>query len=167
MRNLILYSLVAITLSSCLTGGFNENPQLEELEEALKTAPKIESLKVNGNEVQRDTKSRRVVEARVGDVLNFDVTVNAGSGELNQLEFFRVYYYGEDFQEDPRPVDPSGTGFYEINGSTYNFTYAYTVPSEDDDGYHFDPGYVIQMYVRARNSLDNFGYRAVEVRIIE
>ena len=59
-----------VFLSSCLSGGFDENPQLEELEEALKTAPKIESLKINGTEVERNTESRRVINAKVGDVLS-------------------------------------------------------------------------------------------------
>jgi hypothetical protein len=166
MRNLILFIIIGMGLSSCLSGGFDENPQLEELEEALKSAPKIESLKINGTEVQRDTQSRRIIEAKIGDVLDFDVTLNAGAGVLEELEFSRVYYYGEDFQEDPKPVDPN-TGMYQISGATYNFTYSYTVPEEDDDGFHFDPGYVIQVYLKAKNSVGNYGYRAVEVHIVE
>jgi hypothetical protein len=168
MRNICLIIILALSLSSCLTGGFDENPQLEELQNALDKAPKIESLKVNGTEVERNTQSRRIVEAKVGDVLNFDITVASGSdAELEELEFSRVYYYGEDFQEDPKPVNPDTNGFYEISGSTYNFTYSYTVPTEDDDGFHFDPGYVIQLFVRARNSVGNYGYRAVEIHIVE
>jgi hypothetical protein len=167
MRNLFIYIITAVTLTSCLSGGFDENPQLEELEEGLKAAPKVETLKVNGSEVVRDMESRRIIEAKVNDVLNFDITLSAGTGELQELEFSRVYYYGEDFEEDPKPVDPATDGTYDITGANHTFTYAYTVPEEDDDGFHFDPGYVIQVYVRAKNSLGNYGYRAVEIHIVE
>jgi hypothetical protein len=123
---------------------------------------------VNGEEVERNTQSRRVVDARVGDALEFDVQLTSGSdAQLEELEFFRVYYYGEDFQEDPRPVDPNTNGFYEISGKTHDFTYTYTVPEQDDDGFTFDPGYTIQVFFRVKNSLGNYGYRSIEIHIVE
>ncbi len=165
---ILLLACVAM-LSSCVTGGFDDNEQLDELNAGLKKTPKVESVKVNGAEVERNTQSRRVVDAKVGDVLNFDVHLTSGSNaQLEELEFSRVYYYGEDFQENPKPVDPeTGDGMYDISGKSYDFTFSYTVPDEDDDGFHFDPGYVIQIYFRAKNSLGNYGYRAIEVHIVE
>lgn len=168
MRNIFVFILISITLSSCLTGGFDENEQLDEMNKQLAKTPQVESVKVNGEEVQRNRLSRRVVEARIGDALEFDVLLKSGKGAtLEELEFERVYYYGEDFQEDPQPVDPETNGVYELSGNQFQFTYNYTVPEEDDDGFHFDPGYTIQLYFRARNSLGNYGYRAIEVLIVE
>jgi hypothetical protein len=158
----------ACLLSSCVTGGFDDNEQLDELNDGLKKTPKIESVMVNGTEVERNTQSRRIVEAHIGDVLDFDVDLVSGTGaQLVELEFSRVYYYGEDFQEAAKPVDPDTDGFYEISGKSYNFTYSYTVPEVDDDGFDFSGGYVIQVYFRARNSLGNYGYRAVEIHIVD
>jgi hypothetical protein len=151
-----------------VTGGFDDNEQLDDMNADLAKTPKIKRVMVNGTEVERDTQSRRIVEAKMGDVLAFDVDLTSGSGaQLVELEFFRVYYYGEDFQEAPRPVDPDTNGFYDITGKTYNFTFSYTVPLEDDDGFEFGPGYTIQVYLRAKNSLDNYGYRAVEIHIVD
>jgi hypothetical protein len=168
MRKLFIILLLAPVLTSCLTGGFDNNEQLDELNAGLKKTPKIEKVVVNGVEVVRDTQSRRIVNAKINDVLEFDVDLSSGSGaQLEELEFARVYYYGEEFQEDPRPVEGGTSGFYEISGKAYNFTYTYTVPEEDDDGFHFDPGYVIQVFFRPKNSLGNYGFRAIEIHIVE
>ena len=168
MRNLIIFFLMLVSLTSCVTGGFDNNEQLDKLNSGLATTPKVEQVLVNGEEVVRDTQSRRIVEAKIGDVLDFDVHITSGSGaELEELEFARAYYYGEDFQEDPKPVDPETNGFYELTGKSADFTFSYTVPEEDDDGFHFDPGYVIQVFFRVKNSLGNYGYRSIEVHIVE
>jgi hypothetical protein len=168
VKSIILIISCACFLSSCVTGGFDDNEQLDDMNAGLAKTPKIKSVMVNGAEVERDTQSRRVVEAKIGDVLNFDVDLTSGSGaQLEELEFFRVYYYGEDFQEAPRPVDPDTDGFYEISGKAYNFNFAYTVPAEDDDGFEFHGGYVIQIWFRAKNSIGNYGFRSVEVHIVD
>lgn len=168
MRNLIYAISLAFTLTSCLTGGFDQNPQLEELEDAIKTAPKIESLKINGAEVQRNTQTRRVVEAAMGDVLKFDVMISGGTAELDELEFSHIFYYGDpDYESDPVLVDADATEPMKISGKTYNFLYDYTVPELDLDGDPMHPGDVIQVFVRAKNTIDNYGYRAIEVHITE
>lgn len=168
MKITYIFIFIAIIFSSCLTGGFDENEQLDRHNAALAKAPKIESVKVNGTEVQRNTVSRRVVDAKIGDVLNISAELSGGLGaQLQELEFSRIYYYGEDFEEDPKPVDPDSDGLYDVTGNTTVFDYVYTVPEEDDDGFHFDPGYVIQVYFRAKNSLGNYGYRAIEIHIVE
>lgn len=168
MNKIYVLLLLAFGLSSCLTGGFDENEQLDELNGELAKAPKVESIMVNGVEVERNTQSRRVIDAKIGDVLNFDVTLTSGrNASLEELEFFRVYYYTEDFQEAPRPVDPTSNGIYPVTGDEFDFTYSYTVPEEDDDGFHFDPGYIIQVYFRVKNSIGNYGYKAIEIHIVE
>jgi hypothetical protein len=168
MNKIYVLLLLAFGLSSCLTGGFDENEQLDELNGELAKAPKVETIMVNGAEVERNTQSRRVIDAKIGDVLNFDVALTSGkNATLAELEFFRVYYYTEDFQEDPQPVDPTSNGIYPITGDEFDFTYSYTVPEEDDDGFHFDPGYIIQVWFRVRNSIGNYGYKAVEIHIVE
>ncbi len=168
MNKIYVLLLVGFGLSSCLTGGFDENPQLDKQNNELAKAPKVEAIRVNGQVVERNRLSRRVIEAKIGDVLNFDITLISGkNASLEELEFFRVYYYLEDFQEAPHPVDPDTQGVYPLSGEEFNFTYAYTVPEEDDDGFHFDPGYIIQVYCRVKNSLGNYGYRSVEIHIVE
>lgn len=168
MNKIYVLLLIAFGLSSCLSGGFDENEQLDELNDELAKAPKVESIMVNGNLVERNTVSRRVIEAKIGDVLNFDVTLTSGrDATLEELEFFRVYYYLEDFQEDPKPVDQTSSGIHPISGTEFDFTYSYTVPEEDDDGFHFDPGYIIQVWFRVKNSIGNYGYKAVEIHIVE
>lgn len=162
----ILYMLLASLLSSCLTGGFDENPQLTEREEALAKAPRVESIAVNGKLIERNTVSRRVVEAKPGAELQFSVNLASGDGAtLKALEFSRVYYFGDEDEEDPHPVDPSHD-VYELSGHTHVFTYTYTVPIEDDDGHAFEPGQKIQVYFRITNTLDNAGFKSLEIHLI-
>ena len=157
--------LIAIVLSSCVTGGFDENPQLDSRNEALAKAPKVESVFVNGVPVERNTQSIRVVNAKVGDVLAVSASLSSGkSATLKELEVSRQYYRSEA----PQPLDPlSGDGFYDLTGNTYVFDYDYTVPVEDDDGFEFHPGDVILVYFRVSNTLDNYGYKAFEIHIEE
>jgi hypothetical protein len=169
MRKIIIFLFIFFSLSSCLTGGFDENPQLDEREAALAQAPKVLSISVNGEVLQRDTRSRRVVEAKVGDQLNFSVQVSSGdNAELTQIEFARIYYFEDpDFEGDPTPVEPASDGFYPLSGSNAVFEYSYTVPELDDDEDPFTAGSVIMMYFRVKNSKDNFGFKAIEVHIID
>lgn len=168
MNRIYLMIIISFALSSCLTGGFDQNYQLDQHEAELAKAPKIESITINGTLLERNTQSLRVINAKIGDELNIKVEITSGKGaELEQVEFFRIYYYGEDFEEDPQPVDPNTNGFLDVSGQSYELNYTYTVPEEDDDGYAFEPGYVIQVFIRARNSLDNFGYKAFEIHLVE
>lgn len=168
MKRTIIFLLVASTLSSCLTGGFDENPQLDDMNDQLALTPQFKSVKVNGTEIQRNATSRRVVDAHGGDVLNIALELTGGaSADLEEIELFRVYYFGEDYQEPPRPMEGGTDGFFELSGRTTVFEYAYTVPEEDDDGFHFEPGHIIQLNFRAKNSLENFGFRTLEVRFTE
>lgn len=168
MRKLLILVLTGFYLSSCVTGGFDNNEQLDDLNAGLAKTPKVQKVTVNGTEVIRDTQSRRIVNAKVNDVLEFAVDLSSGSGaQLEELEFARVYYYGEEFEEDPKPVEAGSNGFYDVTGKTDSFSFSYTVPEEDDDGFHFDPGYIIQVFFRVKNSLGNYGYRAIEIHIVE
>jgi hypothetical protein len=168
MNKIYVLLVLAFGLSSCLTGGFDENEQLDELNSELAKAPKVETIMVNGAEVERNTQSRRVIDAKIGDVLNFDVTLTSGrNASLEELEFFRVYYYTADFQEDPQPVDPTSNGIHTISGSDFEFNYSYTVPEEDDHGEHFLIGDISQIWFRVKNTIGNYGYKAVEIHIVE
>ncbi|MBL7858568.1 MAG: hypothetical protein JNM57_12840 [Cyclobacteriaceae bacterium] len=161
--NFCTIGLLALALSACVTGGFDENPQLDWRNEELAKAPKVESISVNGVIVERNTQSIRVVHAKIGDVLEVSAAITSGkNAALKELEVSRQYY-GE---EDPQPLDPlSGDGFYDLTGNTFVFDYNYTVPAEDDDGFDFHAGDVILVYFRVRNTLDNFGYKAFEIHL--
>jgi hypothetical protein len=163
-RNYIfLYLFVLTSLSACVTGGFDENPQLDEHNAALAKAPKVESISVDGTVVERNTQSIRVANVHIGDVIHISASLNSGKGaELKELEVQRQYY-GE---EDPLPLDPdSPTGFYDLSGNTHVFDLDYTVPAEDDDGFEFSDGDVIFVYFRVSNTLDNYGYKAMELHL--
>jgi hypothetical protein len=161
----IFLFVASIGLSSCVTGGFDENPQLEGREAELAKAPKIESIAINGTILQRNQQSLRIVEAKPGDVLSISVAIESGKGaELKELEVVRQYYAAED----PHPLDPnSATGVYQLAGNTHVFDLKYTVPVEDDDGFEFHPGDPILVHLLVSNTLDNHGYRSFEIIIAE
>lgn len=169
MRTIYLLIATVFMLSSCLTGGFDQNEQLDEHKKALAKAPKVESISINGEELERDTESRWVVEAAIDDDLVITAHITSGKGaELEEIEFSRIYYYGESFEEDAQPVDPSSAdGIITVSGKEYDLSYTYTVPEEDDDGYAFEAGYVIQIYFLVKNDLENYGYKAFEVHIVD
>lgn len=168
MRKIFLLAAAAFALTSCVTGGFDENPQLDDLENELAKAPKIETISINGTELDRNTQSVRVVEARMGDVLTIEAEVSSGrKAELTELEVSRQYYYNTTFTEDPKPLDGTTTGFYDITGKKYTFSFDYTVPDVDDDDFDFHPGDQIYVYFRALNDRGNYGFKAFEIHIIE
>lgn len=168
MNKYIILVSVAISLCSCVTGGFDENTQLDDLDNELAKAPKIDAIMVNGVEVERNTQSVRVVEARIGDVLTIEAEVSSGrKAELTELEVSRQYYYNTTFTEDPKPLDGTTTGFYDITGKKYTFSFDYTVPDVDDDDFDFHPGDQIYVYFRALNDRGNYGFKAFEIHIIE
>jgi hypothetical protein len=154
-----------LILGSCVTGGFNENPQLEEREAELAKAPNIESISINGTILQRNQQSLRIVHAKPGDVLSISVSIQSGkNAELKDLEVVRQYYGNED----PHPLDPnSPTGVYNLTGNTHVFDLNYTVPAEDDDGFEFAPEDLILVHLLVSNTLDNHGYRSFEIVIDE
>lgn len=165
------YNAIAVfamlILSSCVTGGFDENPQLDDLNKALAKAPKIDQILVNGVVLERNTQSVRVVEATIGEVLAIDAELVSGKGaELTELEVSRQYYWNNG-PEDPQPLDGTTDGFYDITGTEYTFSYDYTVPAADDDGFDFHAGDQIYVYFRAQNDLGNFGFKAFEIHIVE
>lgn len=166
--NLLLYIVLVITMNACVTGGFDENTQLDERNDALAKAPKIESISINGSLLERNTQSLRVVEAKVGDVLSISASITSGKdAELRDLEVARQYYEF-DLTEPSMPLDPNAAdAVYEVSGNSFVFDLNYTVPAQDDDGYDFHPGDVIYVYLRASNTLDNYGYKAFEIHIVE
>lgn len=167
MKKILTYiaslAIPCILLSSCVTGGFDENPQLDERNKALAKAPKIESISINGTVLQRNTHTLRVVEAKPGDVLMISASIASGKdAELKSLEVTRQYY-GD---EDPLPLDEdSEDGKYQLTGNTHVFDYSYTVPVEDDDGAEFHDGDIILVNMLAGNTLDNFAYKSFEIVI--
>ncbi len=165
MKRLVIFFLSGLVLSSCVTGGFDENPQLDARNEALAKAPKIENITINGTVLERNTQSIRVYNAHIGDVLNISADLTSGKdAELVNIEVWRQYYASED----PAPLDPtSEDGFLALNGNTNIYDLAYTVPAVDDDGADFHPGDVILVHMRVRNTLDNFGYRSFQIQIVE
>lgn len=168
MRRIFILISLSILLASCVTGGFDENPQLDDLNSALAKAPKIEEIRVNGTVLERNTQTVRVVEAAIGAELNIEAEVLSGkSAELTELEVSRQYYWNTNFTEAPHPLDEGSDGFYDITGKSYAFSFQYTVPAEDDDGFDFHPGDQIYVYFRALNDRGNYGYKAFEIHIIE
>jgi hypothetical protein len=154
-RHYILFLFALVSLSSCVTGGFDENPQLDEREEALAKAPKVETITVNGTLLQRNTQSIRVVEAEVGDVLSINAALASGKGaQLTKLEAAFT------FDEETYPLDPdSPDGFHDITGNNFVYELDFEVTAD------FHAGDVIFVYFRVRNSLDNFGYKAFEIHV--
>ena len=168
MRKIFSLMAISFVLASCVTGGFDENTQLDDLKDELAKAPKIENIMVNGEEVKLNTQSVRVVEARIGDVLSIEAEVSSGKkAELTELEVSRQYYYNTTFTEDPQPLDGSTTGFYDITGKSYTYTFDYTIPEVDDDDFEFAPGDQIYVYFRALNDRGNYGFKAFEIHIVE
>lgn len=161
--NILIILFSALFLGACVTGGFDENPQLDARNEALAKAPKIEAILVNGAILNRNTHSLRVVDAKPGDVLTISASIASGKGaELKSLEVTRQYY-GE---EDPLPLDEnSEDGKYELTGNTHVFDLNYTVPAKDDDGFEFHDGDIILVHMLVGNTLDNFAYRSFEIVI--
>ncbi|HEY0742949.1 MAG TPA: hypothetical protein VGD40_15880 [Chryseosolibacter sp.] len=159
----ILLFVAAIGLSSCVTGGFDENPQLDARNEALAKAPNINAVFVNGTKLERNAQSLRIVEAHPGDVLTISADISSGKdAELETLEVTRQYYGNED----PLPLDPnSETGVIDLTGNTYVYDFQYTVPAEDDDGFEFHDGDIILVHMLVGNTSDNFGYRSFEILI--
>ena len=157
--------LSAIVLSSCVTGGFDENPQLSSREQELAKAPNINAIFVNGTKLERNTQSLRVIEAAPGTVLNISAEITSGKeAELSTLEVTRQYY-GD---EDPLPLDPSATSsVIDLTGNTYVYDLAYTVPAVDDDGEDFHEGDIILVHMLVGNTSDNYGYRSFEIIIGE
>lgn len=167
MKRILISISVLLFLGSCVTGGFDENPQLDDLNDALAKAPKVDAIFVNGVELQRNSQSVRVVEATIGEVLSIDAEILSGkSAQLSELEVFRQYYWNNG-PEAPLPLDPLTTGVYPVTGKEYTFSYDYTVPAQDDDGFDFHAGEQIYVYFRAQNDLGNFGFKAFEIHIVE
>lgn len=168
MKRIIIFLSASMLLASCVTGGFDENPQLDDLNDAQAKAPKIDEIMVNGTVLERNTQSVRVVEAAIGEVLTIEAEVLSGkSAELTELEVSRQYYWNTTFTEGVQPLDGETDGFYDITGKHYTFSFAYTVPATDDDDFDFHPGDQIYVYFRALNDRGNYGYKAFEIHIIE
>lgn len=168
MRKIVLFIAAAVALTSCVTGGFDENPQEDDLNNQLAKAPKIDEIIVDGVALERNTQSARVVEAHIGDVLTIEAEISSGKkAELTELEVSRQYYYNTNFTEDPQPLDESTDGFYDIAGKSYTFSFQYTVPDVDDDDFDFHPGDQIYVYFRALNDRGNYGFKAFEIHIVE
>ena len=49
MKRIFILISASILLASCVTGGFNENPQLDDLNNALAKAPKIDEIRGKRN----------------------------------------------------------------------------------------------------------------------
>lgn len=159
---------IAFSVSACVTGGFDENPQLDDVNNALAKAPKINEILVNGTVLERNTQSVRVVEAAIGTELTIEAEILSGkSAELTELEVSRQYYWNTTFTEGVQPLDGSTDGFYDITGKSYTYSFQYTVPDVDDDDFDFHPGDQIYVYFRALNDRGNYGYKAFEIHIIE
>lgn len=166
MKNRFIYTLLvcaSIGLSSCVTGGFDENPQLDARNEALAKAPKIDAIFINGTKLERNTQSLRIVSAHPGDVLSISAEITSGKdAELSTLEVTRQYYGNEA----PLPLDPNASSsVIDLTGNTYIYDLQYTVPEEDDDGFAFHEGDIILVHMLVGNNIDNFGYRSFEIEI--
>lgn len=167
MKIRYIYTLLfcaSTALTSCVTGGFDENPQLDARNEALAKAPNINAIFINGTKLERNTQSLRIVTAHPGDVLSISAEITSGKdAELSTLEVTRQYY-GD---EDPLPLDPSAsTSIIDLTGNTYVYDLQYTVPAVDDDGHAFHDGDIILVHMLVANTAENFGYRSFEIEIV-
>jgi hypothetical protein len=169
MKKILISISALFLLASCVTGGFDENPQLDAHNAALAKAPSVNAIFVNGVELQKNTQSVRVVEAQIGDVLAINAELTSGkSATLDELEVSRQYYWNTNFTEDPQALDPlSDEGMYDITGNSFTFSYDYTVPALDDDDAPFHAGDQIYVFFRPKNTLDNYGYKAFEIHIVD
>lgn len=168
MKRIFILLSAAMLLASCVTGGFDENPQLDDVNNALSKAPKVDKIFVNGTQLDRNTQSARVVEAAIGAELSIEAEILSGkSAELTELEVSRQYYWNTNFTEAAQPLDETTDGFYDVTGKSYTFSFLYTVPNQDDDGFAFHPGDQIYVYFRALNDRGNYGYKAFEIHIVE
>ena len=161
IKNISFVALAALAFGACTSGGFDENPQLDALEEAQAKAPKIMSISVNGVQIDRDQQSLRKVEAKQGDVINITAIIDAGTGGdlvdmrfeqtffSTEIEEFNTIYPQDDAEADATeyhfgPVDPGADGVYSgdlneaimpLTGASATFEYSYTIPQFTfDDG---------------------------------
>ena len=161
IKNISFIALSVLALGACTSGGFDENPQLDALEEAQAKAPKVMSISVNGTQIDRNSQSIRHVEAKVGDVLNITAIIDGGTGgDLVDMRFEQTFFsteieefntiYPADATIDAGsdytfgPVDPGTDGIYNgdineaimpLSGASATFEYSYTVPA-----YTFEDG---------------------------
>jgi hypothetical protein len=159
----ILLLCASFGLSSCVTGGFDENPQLDARNEALAKAPNINAIFINGTKLERDAHSLRIVTAHPGDVLDISADITSGKdAELATLDVTRQYYGNEA----PQPLDPAASSsVIELTGNTYVYDLHYTVPVEDDDGFEFQDGDVILVQMLVGNTTESFGFRSFTIQI--
>ena len=169
VTNKLLTGLIAIVvLSSCATGGFDENPQLDKLDAELAKAPGI-LMTVDGEEVERNTLSLRDHPVTIGETYTIGVEMTSGKkAELQELEFFRQYYGRAYGQEGPQPVDDSSLdGLVALSGSSSMFEFDYTVPAQDDDGFDFHDDHIITIWARVQNSEGFYSYREIILVLAE
>ena len=153
--------LIGITLSitSCVTGN-DENDVLKQHEEAFARTPKVTNLLVNGVAKTRDTQSvwdHFTVQA--GDVVTITATFDSGAGANSSVYSIYRQYYGQVFsQEAPMPVEPLSEMDFDYGAGLNEFSLSYTVPSQDDDGFDFEPHNIITITFVAVNDLGGAGY---------
>lgn len=167
IKNISLIALSVFALGACTTGGFDENPQLDDLNAAQAKAPKVMSISVNGVQVDRNQQSIRHVEAKVGDVINISAVIDGGQGGnlvdmrfeqtffSTEIEEFNTIYPSDDVIDAGSaytfgPVDPGTDGVYSgdvneaivsLSGASTTFEYSYTVPAFSFEDGVFDYTY--------------------------
>ena len=192
--NKYLAGLFLISAVACTSGGFNENPKLDELNAAMAFTPKVVSISVNGAVIAKNEQSMYQIDAKLDDVLNITAVFESGKdAELVELQY-EMTYFGTEIEEfngfffepgSPEdaasaytfgPVDPGTNGTFEpedafflLSGTSETFEGSYTVPEFDHFGpyYYVNPGDFISVHFRVKNSLDNYGYNALQIHVVE
>ena len=161
--NIVKLVPVALIAFGCATGGFNQNPKLEDLNEEIAKAPSVVTIAVNGTVIERNTISIREVDAAIGDALNLSINLLSGSGaQLEELEFVQSFN-----GHDPVPADGSADGLVALSGVEMDYTHTYTVPTVDDTDADLHAGDLITFYFTVRNSNNFYGFKELEIHIVE
>ena len=156
----ILLSLfVTASISSCVTGN-DDSVVLKELEDAFKKTPRVTDLLVDGVAPSRDSLSNWVhFSVNPGDVVSITAILNTGDGASSSTYTIYRQYYGQVYaQEGPMPVEPMTEMDFEYGAGSHEFSLNYTVPTEDDDGFLFEPHNIITITFISINDKGGAGF---------
>jgi len=167
MRSILyIISFTLLMSTGCVTGGFDQNEKLDELEATLALAPKVNDIRVNGTELVKDQQSIRDITAGIGEVLNFAVDFQSGnSAQLRDVDIYRQFY--DLFQESSPAEDGASDSVVPLTGASDSYEFQVTVPAQDPDGSDLHDGDHIWISFLVSNSSNFLGYKSVRITIVE
>lgn len=155
-------------LSSCVTGN-DDSAVLREHEEAIAKTARVLNLKVNGQEMSRDSLSNwRYIFANPGDQLNITAEFSAGKAasegnlRLSQYMYSTVTPFEVTEEEDPYYSVLETVSF---GSGSEDISFTIDVPLLDADGEAFHSGDHINFAFWSWNDLEGYGYNDFTVEI--